>query len=552
MSRPRAYVLVAIDANTVTAGAREVKNRLSAEIGRRGLGGEVQVVETGSFGPADAGVVAAVQPDGVVYGRLTPADVPRIVEEHFFKGRPCAAFILPGERPLPAPGAADSRRVQREGRIVLDNCGRIDPDRIGEYIANEGYFALGKALTQMTPGQVIEEVKASGLRGRGGAGFPTGLKWSLCAPVKAEEKYVICNADEGEPGTFKDRLIMEGDPHKVVEGMAICGYATGATRGFVYIRGEYRLSVERMTRAIAAARQEGLLGANLFGAGFDFDIEVRIGAGAYVCGEETALIESMEGKRGLPRLKPPFPAQHGFKGKPTTVNNVETLANIPAIIRNGAAWFRRFGAAGTPGTKVYTVLGHVNRPGLIEVPTGVTLREIVTDYGGGMKSGRFHMAQLGGTAGDLLGEAVLDVPLDYDSMQAAGHSLGSGAVLVMNESVNVRSFLHACMRFFLHESCGNCNPCRNGLRILADITARLKTGTGYVDDLECMEQVCGGLKVSAFCPLGQSAAAPVLSALRYFRDELQEGVGTASRPPARSSGRFSAAPRQRTGPWPSA
>jgi len=539
MSRPRSYVLVAIDANTVTAGAREVKNRLSAEIGRRGLGGEIQVIETGSFGPADAGVVAAVQPDGVVYGRLTPGDIPRLVEEHFVKGRPCTELILPGERPVAAPGAGDSRRVQLEGRIVLDNCGRIDPERIEEYIAADGYFALGKAVTEMTPAQVIQEMKDSGLRGRGGAGFPTGLKWGLCAPVIADEKYVICNADEGEPGTFKDRLIMEGDPHKVIEGMAICGYAIGATRGFVYIRGEYRLSVERLRNAIGAARRHGLLGTNLFESGFDFDVEVRIGAGAYVCGEETALIESMEGKRGLPRLKPPFPAQHGFQGKPTTVNNVETLANVPAIIRNGAAWFRRFGAAGTPGTKVYTVLGHVNRPGLIEVPTGVTLREIVNDYGGGMRGGRFHMAQLGGTAGDLLGEEVLDVPLDYDSMQAAGHSLGSGAVLVMNQTVSVRSFLHACMRFFLHESCGNCNPCRNGLRILLDITGRLRDGTAFADDLEHMEQICQGLKVSAFCPLGQSAAAPVLSALRYFRDELREGVGTAARPRARSSGRFS-------------
>ncbi|HEY9595644.1 MAG TPA: SLBB domain-containing protein, partial [Spirochaetia bacterium] len=462
MKNPRAYVMVAIDANTVTAGAREVKNRLSAELGRRGLGQEVHVVETGSFGPADAGVVAAVQPDGVVYGHLTPENVARLVEEHFVKGRRCAELVLEGESPLPFPGPVDSRALQREGRIVLDNCGRIDPESIDEYIANEGYFALARAFTEMKPHQVIEEVKRSGLRGRGGAGFPTGAKWGFCAPVTADQKYVVCNADEGEPGTFKDRLIMEGDPHKVVEGMAICGYAIGATRGLIYIRGEYRLSIERMHGAIAAARDYGMLGRNVFGSGFDFDIEIRIGAGAYVCGEETALIESMEGKRGLPRLKPPFPAQSGFHGKPTNVNNVETLANVPAIIRNGAEWFHAIGAPGTPGTKVYTVLGHIRRPGLIEVPTGVTLREIVNDYGGGMRRGEFRMAQLGGTAGDILGSAMLDVPLDYDTLQKAGHALGSGAILVMNETVDVNAYLDACLRFFVHESCGSCNPCRNG------------------------------------------------------------------------------------------
>jgi len=524
MAKPRAYVMVAIDANTVAAGAREVKNLLSTELGRRGLGQEVQVIETGSFGPANAGVVAAVQPDGVVYGHLTPEHVAEIVEEHFVKGRPCGKFILPNERPLPAPGEIDSRHVQHQGRIVLDNCGRINPESIDEYIANEGYFALGNTLTGMTPGQVIEEMEKSGLRGRGGAGFPTGLKWSLCARVKADQKYVICNADEGEPGTFKDRLIMEGDPHKVIEGMAICGYAIGATQGFIYIRGEYKLSIERMQKAIAAARQYGLLGLNIFGTGFNFDIEIRIGAGAYVCGEETALIESMEGKRGLPRLKPPFPAKCGFKGKPTNVNNVETLANVPAILRNGAEWFRKVGTAGTPGTKVYTVLGHINRPGLIEVPAGVTLREIINDYGGGMKSGQFHMAQLGGTAGDILGAEVLDVPLDYDAMQKVGHVLGSGAVLIMNETVDVKSFLHVCMRFFLHESCGGCNPCRNGLKTLFDITRRLKEHTAYPDDIECLEQICLALKISAFCPLGQSPASPIMSALRYFRDEINAGL----------------------------
>ncbi len=531
MSKPRMFLLVPIDANTVIAGAREVKNRFSLEIGKRGLAGEAKVIETGSFGPADAGVVVAVQPDGVVYGRLAPDDVPRIVEEHLVKGRPYVERILPGEKPPPPPESEDARHTQLHGRVVLDNCGRIDPDSIEEYIANDGYFALGQALTAMTPAQVIEEVKASGLRGRGGAGFPTGLKWSFCAPVKAREKYVICNADEGEPGTFKDRLIMEGDPHKVLEGMAICAYAIGATRGYVYIRGEYAISIERMQRAIDAARARGLLGRNIFGRGFHFDIEIRKGAGAYVCGEETALIESMEGKRGLPRLKPPFPAQSGFRGMPTNVNNVETLANVPAIIRRGAAWFKSLGTAGTPGTKVYTILGHINRPGLIEVPAGVTLREIIEEYGGGMQSGSFHMAQLGGTAGDILGREMLDVPLDYDALQKVGHSLGSGAILIMNESVNVRDFLHACLKFFHHESCGRCGPCRNGLHVLRDITGRLKDGKAYKDDPGLMQEVALALKSSAFCPLGQSPAAPIMSAWRYFKDDILSGVDSnAARP----------------------
>ena len=524
MPKPRAYVMVPVDADTVVAGAREVKNRFAAEIGRCGLGDEIRVMETGSFGPSNAGVVVAVQPDGVVYGELTPEKVPEIVQEHFVKGRPCKAFVLAGEHPLPSPRRTDARHTQFEGRIVLDNCGRIDPDSIEEYIANDGYFALGKALTEMTPAEVVELVKDSGLRGRGGAGFPTGLKWSFCAPVEADEKYVICNADEGEPGTFKDRLIMEGDPHKVIEGMVICGYAIGATRGFIYIRGEYKLSIERLIGALAAAREHGLLGKNIFDSGYDFDIEIKIGAGAYVCGEETALIESMEGKRGLPRLKPPFPAQQGYLGKPTNVNNVETLATVPPIVRNGAEWFRGFGTPGTPGTKVYTILGHINRPGLIEVSAGVTLREIIDDYAGGMSEGEFHMAQLGGTAGDILGAEMLDVPLDYDAMTKVGHVLGSGAILIMNETVDVRDFLHSCMRFFAHESCGNCNPCRNGLRILVDISGALKEGRAVAGDVERMEQIVMVLKVAAFCPLGQSPAGPVCSALRYFREEVDAGI----------------------------
>ncbi len=523
-AKPRAYVMVSVDADTVVIGAREVKNRLAAEVGLRGLSDEVRVVETGSFGPANAGVVAAVMPEGIVYGHLTANDVARLVEEHFIKGRPVREWILPGEHPLPDPETADPRHVQHFGRIVLDNCGRIDPERIEESIANDGYFALGKALTEMTPAAVIETVTRSGLRGRGGAGFPTGLKWSFCAKQQSDVKYVICNADEGEPGTFKDRLIMEGDPHKLIEGMALCGYALGAAQGYIYIRGEYRLSIERMRAAIDAARSHGLLGRNILDSGFDFDIDIKIGAGAYVCGEETALIESMEGKRGLPRVKPPFPAHKGFRGKPTNVNNVETLANVPFIIRQGADAFRAIGDAGMPGTKVYTILGHVNRPGLIEVPTSVTLRDVLEDYAGGMHPGAFKMAQLGGTAGDLLGPEMLDVPLNADALAKTGHSLGSGAILFMNATIGVCDFLHACITFFAHESCGNCNPCRNGMAVLLDLTARLKAGKGYPGDVELMEELVMEMKSISFCPLGQSPAAPVLSALRYFRDEVRAGI----------------------------
>lgn len=523
----RTQILIAIDANTLVAGAREVKQALSREVARRGLADEIRIVETGAFGPSDAGVVLAVQPDGVIYAGLKPADTPELVENHLVKGRHCTRWLLPPRYDLPLPGIDDARDRQRTGRIVLENCGLIDPDSIEEYIARDGYFGLAGAL-ELNPGAVVELVKDAGLRGRGGAGFPTGLKWAFCLPQKARPKYVICNADEGEPGTFKDRLIMEGDPHKVIEGMAICAWAIGATQGFVYIRGEYTLSIERMQRAIKAARAQGLLGRRILGKPFHFDITVRKGAGAYVCGEETALLESMEGKPGKPRLKPPFPAQSGYLGKPTNVNNVETLANLPNILREGPAWFRRFGTATTPGTKVYTVLGHVNRPGLIEVPVGITLRDIIRDYTGGMRGGSFKMAQLGGTAGDILSAEMLDVPLDYDALSKVGHVLGSGAILVMTDSVAVADLLHACIRFFLYESCGQCNPCRNGLRVMHDITDRLRRHEGQPDDLDALAEIALMLKQAAFCPLGQSPAMPVLSALRYFRPELETAVNPAA------------------------
>lgn len=524
MAKPRLYVMIPIDADTAVVGAREVKTSFSSEIGKRGLTDEIQLIETGSFGPSNAGVIAAIQPDGVIYGNLTPEKAADIVEEHFIKGRICGRYLLPREQPPAVEEAPAPATARTAGRVVLDNCGRIDPDNIKEYIANDGYEALGRAVTGMSPEDVIETVKASGLRGRGGAGFPTGLKWSFCAPCEADRKFVICNADEGEPGTFKDRLIMEGDPHKVIEGMALCAYAINANEGYVYIRGEYKLSIQRMTKAIEDARALGLLGTGIFGSDFNFDIYIKIGAGAYVCGEETALIESMEGKRGKPRMKPPFPASFGFLGKPTNVNNVETLATVPALIKNGAEWFRGFGTSDTPGTKVYTIIGHVNRPGLIEVPAGVTLREIIDEYAGGISSGSFKMAQLGGTAGDVLGPEMLDVPMSYDAMAKVGHVLGSGAILIMNETVETADFLVSCMKFFKHESCGSCNPCRNGLKVLGDIVCRLKEKQGYPGDIELLEEVAMTLKSAAFCPLGQSPAAPLMSAVRYFRPELEAAI----------------------------
>ena len=379
-------------------------------------------------------------------------------------------------------------------------------------------------LKENIPDEVIQIIKDSGLRGRGGAGFPAGLKWSFAAKEKDTPKYVICNADEGEPGTFKDRLIMEGDPHKMLEGMAICGYAIGANFGYIYIRGEYKLCIQRLKKAIKDAEGLGLLGKNIFDSGFDFKIEIKIGAGSYVCGEETALLSSMEGFRGEPKLKPPYPAESGFLSKPTNVNNVETLANIAPIILKGSDWFKKHGTKDSPGTKVYTILGHINRPGLIEVPMGVTLREVVYDYAGGMSSGQFKMAQIGGTAGDILPDELLDTPLDYKSLQEKGHNLGSGALLIMNNEISIISFMKWCMKFYVHESCGRCSACRIGTKQLYESFIRLEKKEGYFDELTNIRELAKNLHLVSFCPLGQSISSPILSALKYFEKELSEGV----------------------------
>ena len=520
-----AQILVGIDGNTVVLGARKIKSKLIAEINKQDLSSQIQVVETGSIGPINKGVVLGIYPTGEIYANVTEENVAEFIKERFVKGRPYKKLLLAEKLSSEIdPADYDSRKTQHHGRIVLENCGKINPEDIEEYIGFGGYEALGTALKEKTPEDIIEIVKNSKLVGRGGAGFPTGLKWSFAKAAKEKPKYIICNADEGEPGTFKDRLIMEGDPHKVLEGMAICGYAIGANTGFIYIRGEYQLSIQRLQKAIKDAEKLGLLGKNIFGANFDFDVKIKIGAGSYVCGEETSLLNSMEGLRGEPRLKPPFPAESGFLSKPTNINNVETFANIAPIILNGAEWFKKFGTESTSGTKVYTILGHIKRPGLIEVPMGITLREIIYDYAGGMSSGKFKMAQIGGTAGDIVSSVLLDEPLEYKSLQALGHNLGSGAILIMNETVSIADFLTCCMKFFVHESCGKCSICRIGTKQMYEAFKRLEKQEALSDELETIEELAKELKLAAFCPLGQSVASPVLSALKYFRKELTKGI----------------------------
>jgi len=415
--------------------------------------------------------------------------------------------------------------LECQERIVLRNCGIIDPSSIEEYIARDGYRALAKCLTEMEPCDVIEVMKQSGLVGRGGAAFPTGLKWSFTANAVADEKFIICNADEGEPGTFKDRLILEGDPHSILEAMAIAGYAVGAERGFVYIRGEYSLSIERITKGIEQAKAMGLLGRDIFGSGFSFDIEVRKGAGAYVCGEETALIESMEGGRGEPRVKPPYPGTHGFLGMPTVVNNVETLGNIPRIILNGPVWYRGFGTPKCPGTKVFTMTGDINSKGLIEVPMGITLRKIIYEIGGGIPGGRsFKMAQTGGTSGGCLPGEMLDVPMDYFTLPEMGSALGSGALLIMDDSHCIVDIAESFMRFFVRESCGKCVPCREGTARLHHIVEKIAIGNGTYEDLRVLEDLSHAMQKTALCGLGQSAPIPIMTMLKYFKDEFEAHI----------------------------
>jgi len=510
----RSHILIGIDDASLAAGVKEIEAILRNELQKNNLNEEINILETGTLGLFGTGVSLMVYPEQTAYVNLQKSDIVEIVEEHFLKGRPVQRLIL------------DSNLIRQydfnyKRRIVLANSGVIDPENIDEYLGVGGYEAWEKALTTLQPGEVLEEVKASGLRGRGGAGFPAGLKWSFTAPIQGKQKYVVVNADEGEPGTFKDRLIMEGDPHKLLEGVMLCAYAIGASKGYIYIRGEYKLCISRLEKAIEQARDYGILGKDIFGSGFDLDIFIKIGAGAYVCGEETALIESMEGNRGTPRSKPPFPGVAGAWQKPTVVNNVETLANIPAIITNGAAWFAEHGVDGSTGTKVYTIMGDVRLPGLCEVDMGTTLRTIIQQYAGGMKEGKtFKAALVGGAAGVFLNDQRLDVNMDYNSLKEYAAVLGSGAILVMCHSADMVDMLWSVLRFFRHESCGKCIPCAKGTNLLFKLIDGIRNGKGKESDLDEMIRISDGMLKTSFCALGQSPCMPINSAINNFREDF--------------------------------
>ncbi len=510
----RSHILIGIDDSSLKAGVKEIEQALREELSRNNLSEEINVLETGTLGYFGTGVSMVIYPEQITYINLNKEDIVEIVEEHFLKGRPVQRLIL--DSSLTRQYDFNYKR-----RIVLSNSGVIDPENIEEYLGVGGYEAWEKALTTMKPNELVEEVKASGLRGRGGAGFPAGLKWSFTAPLAADQKYVVVNADEGEPGTFKDRLIMEGDPHKLLEGVMLCAYAIGATKAYIYIRGEYKLCISRLEHAIKQAREYGILGENIFGSGFDLDILIKIGAGAYVCGEETALIESMEGNRGTPRSKPPFPGVAGAWQKPTVVNNVETLANIPAIIKNGAKWFTDHGVIGCTGTKVFTIMGDVKLPGLCEVDMGTTLRTIIQQYAGGMKEGKtFKAALVGGAAGVFLNDTLLDVKMDYNSLKEYSAVLGSGAILVMSETVDMVEMLWSVLRFFRHESCGKCNPCSKGNALLFKIIDGIRKGKGKDTDLDELVRISEGMLKTSFCALGQSPYMPITSAINNFQSDF--------------------------------
>lgn len=519
-------VLICSGAACLSSGEEVVKNRLDNLIKEKNLENDVKIIETGCMGPCQYGPVMIVYPDGSYYINLTEDKVEKIVNEHFIKGRPVKEFLW--ETPEARKKVEEKKIVpffEKQLKIVLSNCGNIDPENIDEYIGTGGYEALGKVLTEMTPEEVIDIVTKSGLRGRGGAGFPTGLKWKFAREAKGDEKYVICNGDEGDPGAFMDRSICEGDPHAVLEGMAIAGYAIGANKGYIYIRAEYPLAVKRLQIALKQAKKYGLIGKNILETGFNFDIEIRMGAGAFVCGEETALIASIEGKRGQPRPKPPFPAQKGLWGKPTVINNVETLANIRHIILNGPEWFASFGTEKSKGTKVFALSGKVKNTGLVEVPIGITLRELIFDIGGGIPNDKkFKAVQIGGPSGGCIPEEHLDAPIDYESLTSLGAIMGSGGLIVLDEDNCMVSMAKFFLEFTVDESCGQCIPCRVGLKQMYNILEKITKGYGTMEDLQKLEELAKTVKTTSLCGLGQTAPNPVLSTLRYFKDEYLEHI----------------------------
>lgn len=526
MAKYKMHVLVCGGTGCTASRSHEIVDNLQAVLRDKGLEEDVQVILTGCFGFCEKGPIVKIMPDNTFYTEVKPEDAKEIVEEHIIKGRKVTRLLYTD--PEKKEHVSDSKHMgfyKKQLRIALRNCGFIDPENIEEYIANDGYAAVAKCLTEYTPAQVIDEIKLSGLRGRGGGGFPTGMKWEIASKNHADQKYVVCNADEGDPGAFMDRSILEGDPHSVIEAMTINGYAIGATKGLVYIRAEYPLAIHRLQIAIKQAREYGLLGKNIFGTDFDFDIELRYGAGAFVCGEETALIHSMEGKRGEPTFKPPFPAQSGYLQKPTNVNNVETYANVPIIILKGANWFNKIGTEKSKGTKVFALAGQINNVGLIEVPMGITLREIIYEIGGGIKNGRqFKAVQTGGPSGGCLTEKHLDTPIDYDNLIAAGSMMGSGGMVVMDETSCMVAIAKFYLEFTCEESCGKCSPCRIGNKRMLEILERITKGHGCMDDLENLKNLATVIKDTALCGLGQTSPNPVLSTMNNFWDEYVEHV----------------------------
>ena len=519
----RSHVLISAGTGCTSSGSAAVADALANELEAKGLSDEIKIVKTGCFGLCALGPVMIVYPEGTFYSRVTANDIPEIVEEHLLKGRVVERLVYDetdGEHKEENVALSDTRFYKKQHRVALRNCGVIDPENVEEYIGTGGYQALGKVLTEMKPADVIKTILDSGLRGRGGGGFPTGRKWQFAADQVNDTKYVVCNADEGDPGAFMDRSILEGDPHAVLEAMAIAGYAIGAHQGYIYIRAEYPIAVGRLEIAINQAREYGLLGKNIFDTGFDFDIEIRLGAGAFVCGEETALLTSIEGNRGEPRPRPPFPAVKGLFGKPTVLNNVETYANIAQIILNGSKWFASMGTPKSPGTKVFALGGKITNVGLVEIPMGTTLREIVEEIGGGIPNGKkFKAALTGGPSGGCIPALHIDTPIDYDSLLALGSMMGSGGMIILDEDTCMVDIAKFYLEFTVDESCGKCTPCRVGTRRLLQFLDKITSGKGEMEDLEKIDELARHMQTSSLCALGQTAPNPVLSTMNYFKDE---------------------------------
>ena len=517
----RSHVLVCGGTGCTSSHSNEIIEKLESELAAKGLQDEIKVIKTGCFGLCALGPIMIVYPEGSFYSEVTVDDIPEIVEEHLLKGRMVTRLLYDETVEADTIKSLEQTKFYaKQKRIALRNCGVIDPENIDEYIAHDGYQALEKCLNQLTPEEVTNIVKDSGLRGRGGGGFPTGLKWSFAAKNAADQKYVVCNADEGDPGAFMDRSILEGDPHCIIEAMAICGYAIGASEGYVYVRAEYPIAVKRLQIAIDQAKEYGLLGKNIFESGFDFDLHIRLGAGAFVCGEETALMTSIEGNRGEPRPRPPFPAVKGLFGKPTNNNNVETYANIPQIILNGADWFKAMGTEKSTGTKVFALGGKIKNTGLVEVPMGKTLREVIEDIGGGIPNGKkFKAAQTGGPSGGCIPASLMDTAIDFDNLTAIGCMMGSGGLIVMDEDNCMVDIAKFFLEFTVDESCGKCSPCRIGTKRMMELLDKITEGKATLEDIDKLEQLALYIKQNSLCGLGQTAPNPVLATLKFFRDE---------------------------------